>query len=291
MSEIVIETCGLQKSYGSAAVLRGVDLKIPRGEVTGLLGLNGAGKSTLIRCLLGLQQPTSGTATVFGCNAWDLTEEHKARLGYVPQEVILLNQLKVLEMLAYTEAFYANWDAAFVQRLLQRWDISPQKLCGQLSPGEKQKLGIVLALGHSPELLILDEPAASLDPQARRIFLESLLELAADEQRTILFSTHITSDLERAASHLAILQGGVVRLHSDLDSLKDRVKRLKILNAVGRPKSTDLPGVLTWNEKGGTVSATVDGYTEDLPERLRVSHSVDVLVENLNLEDVFLAFH
>jgi ABC-2 type transport system ATP-binding protein len=268
-----------------------VDLAIPRGEVTGLLGTNGAGKSTLIRCLLGLLRPTGGTASLLGCTSWELADAEKSRLGYVAQEVQLFASFRVRDMVGYTAAFYSRWDANLVRELLERWELPESKSCGVLSAGERQKLGIVLALGHRPELLILDEPAASLDPQARRLFLESVLQLAADGERTILFSTHITSDIERAASHLAILQGGVVRLHSDLDGLKDRVKRLRITGGGGRLKAEDVPGVLKWSEQGEVVQATTDRYSPDLPQRLHEQRGVEVLVEDLNLEDVFLAFH
>lgn len=291
MTEFLIETQGLRKSFGKVEVLRGVDLAIPRGEVTGLLGTNGAGKSTLIRCLLGLLRPTGGTSALLGRSSWDLADAEKSRLGYVAQEVQLFASFCVRDMVGYTAAFYSRWDANLVRELLERWELPESKSCGVLSAGERQKLGIVLALGHRPELLILDEPAASLDPQARRLFLESVLQLAADGERTILFSTHITSDIERAASHLAILQGGVVRLHSDLDGLKDRVKRLRITGGSGRLKAEDVPGVLKWSEQGGVVQVTTDRYSPDLPQRLHEQRGVEVLVEDLNLENVFLAFH
>ena len=291
MTEFLIEVQGLRKSFGDLEVLRGVDLAIPRGELTGLLGTNGAGKSTLIRCLLGMLRPTGGTESLLGCKSWDLADSQKSRLGYVAQDVQLFPRFRVRDMVEYTAAFYARWDANLVREQLERWGLPESKQCGVLSAGERQKLGIVLALGHGPELLILDEPAASLDPQARRLFLESLLQLAVDGERTILFSTHITSDIERAASHLAILQGGVVRLHSEVDGLKDRVKRLRIPGGVGRVQAEDLPGVLKWCEQGGVVQATIDGYSQESAQRLREQRGVEVLVEDLNLEDIFLAFH
>jgi ABC-2 type transport system ATP-binding protein len=289
MSEIVVEAQGLRKSFRSTEVLVGVDLRLQRGQVTGLLGLNGAGKSTLIRCLLGLLRCTAGTARVLGCDSWNLGESEKSRLGFVPQEVFLFPTLTVQGMVDYTAAFYGRWNTARVTEMLRRWDLPAGKACGVLSPGERQKLGIVLALGHEPELLVLDEPVASLDPSARRDFLESLLELAAEGNRTILFSTHITSDLERVASHVALLRSGRIQFHEELDGVKERTKRLRVTAGTTLPARADLPGVLQWQVNGTTGVLTVNNFTASLPDQLRKQWGADVVIEDLNLEEIFLA--
>lgn len=291
MSELMVEAWGLRKAFGDREILRGVNLRLERGQVTGLLGLNAAGKSTLIRCLLGLLRATSGSAQVFGRDAWELGAGEKSRLGYVPQEVWLFPTLTVSGMVNYTAAFYEGWDRVFVGDLLRRWDLPVSKSCGLLSPGERQKLGIALALGHDPELLILDEPVASLDPLGRRVFLESLLELAGDGERSILFSTHITSDVERVASHVALMRGGVVEFHEDLDGVKDRVKRLRLSAGAEFPAELGLSGVLRWEPCGSSGVLTVSNFTESLPEELRLKWGADVVVEDLNLEEIFVAYH
>lgn len=289
MSDVVLEASALRKQFRDTEVLAGVDLRLQRGQVTGLLGLNGAGKSTLIRCLLGLLRPTGGSARIFGCESWNLGESEKARLGYVPQEVWLFPTLTVRGMADYTGAFYANWDAAAVTELLRKWELPQDKACGVLSAGERQKLGIVLALGHQPELLVLDEPVASLDPAARRAFLESLLELAADGNRTVLFSTHITSDVERVCSHVAYLGSGRIQFHEEQDGLKERTKRLRLAAGTTLPGKVDLPGVLQWQTAGTTGVMTVNNFTAALPDELRSKWGADVVVEDLNLEEIFLA--
>jgi ABC-2 type transport system ATP-binding protein len=291
MSEVLVEARGLRKSFGSREVLRGVNLRLARGQVTGLLGLNAAGKSTLIRCLLGLLRATSGSARVFGCDSWELGSGEKSRLGYVPQEVWLFPTLTVSGMVNYTAAFYERWDNAFVGDLLRRWDLPLGKGCGLLSPGERQKLGIALALGHRPELLILDEPVASLDPLGRRVFLESLLELAGDGERSILFSTHITSDVERVSSQVALMRDGGVEFHEDLDSVKDRVKRLRLSAGADLPAELGLTDVLQWERCGSSGVLTVSNFTESLPEDLRLKWGADVVVEDLNLEEIFVVYH
>lgn len=289
MSEVMLEAKALRKRFRSTEVLAGVDLVMRRGEVTGLLGLNGAGKSTLLRCLLGLLRCSAGTAALLGCDSWNLGAAEKSRLGYVPQEVFLFPTLAVKGMVDYTAAFYSNWNSSRVTELLRRWELPLDKACGILSPGERQKLGILLALGHDPELLILDEPVASLDPLARRAFLESLLELVADGNRTVLFSTHITSDVERVASHVALLRSGQIQFHEDLDGLKERTKRLRLTAGTSLPLQADLPHVLQWQVSGVTGVLTVNNFTSALPDELRARWGADVVIEDLNLEEIFLA--
>jgi ABC-2 type transport system ATP-binding protein len=225
-SEAVVSAQGVCRRFGSKEVLRGVDLAIPRGSVVGLLGKNAAGKSTLIKCLLGLLRIDDGTARVFGEDAWWLSAESKSRLGYVPQEVSLYGWMRVRQVVQYTAAFYPRWNAALAEKLVRQWELPPNDRVGPLSPGQLQKLAIVLALGHEPELLVLDEPVGTLDPVARRDFLRTILEIAQSENRTILFSTHITSDLERVADRVAILRDGRIVFHDELDVLKESVKRL-----------------------------------------------------------------
>lgn len=295
MNELVIDVTSLCREFvspeGMKKVLNGVDLKIPRGQVVGLLGLNGSGKSTLIKCLLGLLKPTSGSVSVLGRDAWHLEDEQKLKLGYVPQEIMLYPWLTVRQTVDYVSAFYSTWDNAWADELLRRWELSPRDRFGPMSVGQKQKLALVLALGHRPELLILDEPVASLDPMARRWFLESILEMAADEKHTVLFSTHITSDLERVASHVAVMKDGAVVFHDELDVLKDRVKRLRLQSATDLPSSFAIRGSLRTEVQGRNAVVTVPQASEELLGEIRSTWHADVSVEDLNLEEIFLEMH
>ncbi len=288
MEQIAIDISGLTKSYGRNQVLQGIDLRVPCGSVVGLMGMNGSGKSTLIKCLLGLVHFDGGSTRLFGDDARQLSAETKGRLGYVPQVVHQLDWMKVRHLIHYTSTFYPNWDHRWTSELLQRWRVPMEERVQALSTGQLQTLAIVLALGHRPDLMVLDEPVASLDPVARRDFLRSLLELARNGERTILFSTHISSDLERVATHVAILHDGRVASFSELDDLKDSIKRLRLRALDDFPGTIDVPGLLHLKVEGRNALATVSAVTPALIDELEHRYGAEVRIEDLNLEEIFV---
>ena len=217
---------GLTVSFGTQRVLDGLDWSLPTGQVVGLLGRNGAGKTTLIETLLGLRDPDAGQALLFGQAPHALSDDVRARIGYVPQRSDLFGWLTADQLLAYFRSFYPRWNTAKVDGLMSRWAIARDKPIGKLSGGEQQRLSIVRALAHEPELLVLDEPVASLDPAGRRDFLGELVQQVVDRRTTIVFSTHILSDLERVAVDVAFLSGGKIALHAPLDELLESSVRL-----------------------------------------------------------------
>lgn len=290
-AEPIIQAWHLGKSFGSNRVLRDVTLDIPRGAIVGLLGTNGSGKSTLVKCLLGLLKITQGEAQIYGEDVWDLSAAVKARLGYVPQEVQLYPWMLVRQIIEYTAAFYPSWDHNLTDRLLQEWQLDSHEKVGPLSPGQLQKLALILALGHGPDLLVLDEPVASLDPLARREFLKSLLEITQDERHTVLFSTHITSDLERVASHVAVLRHGRIEFFDELDALKDKVKRLRISAESDLPRDFAVAGALRTEVDGPRALVAVSDLQPHQVEEIKTKWHADVSVEDLNLEDIFLELH
>jgi ABC-2 type transport system ATP-binding protein len=292
MTQPVLRVDNLRKVFPPhKEVLAGVDLAVEPGTVLGLLGQNGSGKSTLIKCALGLFRPTSGNIAVLGEDSWNLSAEAKARLGYVPQEVVSYPWMRVRQVIAYTAAFYPTWNHSLVDDLCRRWRLPLEDRVGPHSDGQLQTLGIVLALGHEPELLILDEPVASLDPSARREFLRTLLDVIDDSGRTIVFSTHITSDLERIASRIALLKDGRIAFHGELDELKDRVKRLRLVAAADLPNTFAVPGALRCELAGPVATVTLDDFHEDTLDQFRRQYDADVFVEDLNLEEIFVALH
>jgi ABC-2 type transport system ATP-binding protein len=199
--------------------------------------------------------------------------------------------MRVRQVIAYTAAFYPRWNRAFVTKLCDQWHVPLEDRIGSLSTGQLQTIGIVLALGHEPELLVLDEPVASLDPSARRQFLRTLLDLLQDHQQTILFSTHITSDLERVAQRVAILGDGKIRFQGELDDLKDRVKRLRITSRHELPASFAVPGALRCEVAGSHATVSVADFDERMINQMRETWDADVSVNDLNLEEIFVEMH
>jgi ABC-2 type transport system ATP-binding protein len=210
------------KRFGSKEILRDVNLEIPAGTVVGLLGTNGSGKTTLMKCLVGLLRVHGGECRLLGESSWSLSAAAKARIGYVPQVVSFYPWMKIAELVKYTAAFYQNWNHDLAERMLREWNLSASDRVGTLSVGQLQKLSILTAVAHEPELLLLDEPAASLDPLARRQFLQLIIDMAEPGKRTVLFSTHITSDLERVADRVAILKTGRIAHFGSLEDLKEQ---------------------------------------------------------------------
>ena len=284
MSSISTDACvrlqGLNVAFGTQRVLDGLDWTLPAGQVVGLLGRNGAGKTTLIESLLGLREPDAGTATLFGQPSAALDDATRERIGYVPQRSDLFEWLTADQLLAYFRSFYPRWNTAKVDGLMSRWDIARDKPISKLSGGQQQRLSIVRALAHEPELLVLDEPVASLDPAGRRDFLGELVEQVVDRRTTIVFSTHILSDLERVALDVAFLAGGKIALHAPLDELLESSVRLggvpadierfiaeHQLQAI--PRAAGAPQIARGRDAGrmrqGTPTVSVDRVTlEDL---------------------------
>lgn len=286
-----IEINNIVKEFGQQRVLDDLSWSIPSGSVVGLLGVNGSGKSTLIRCILGLLKPSQGSITIDGEDVWDLSDAAKARIGYVDQHPKLYPWMCGRQLLSYIGSFYPSWNDALVAELAGRWDVPLKQSFGSISPGQQHKVAILAALGNEPDLLILDEPVSSLDPLARGEFLKSLLEIAADGDRTVLFSTHITSDLERVATHVAILSGGKIRWFDELDEMKDRVKRVRLRASSAIPADLQIPKAFKVSLSDHTATAVVADWTDEMAEQIKQHYDVDVVVEDLNLEDIFLELH
>jgi ABC-2 type transport system ATP-binding protein len=228
VSEVILQLDHLGKRFGTHTVLKDVTARVERGDVIGLLGLNGAGKTTLLETALGFAIPDGGSVTLFGQAASAIADERvKHRIGFVPQQDELIETMKGREFLSLISRFYESWTPSLVDRLARAWDVPLDKPASKLSVGQRQKLSILAALGHEPELIILDEPVASLDPLARRVFLQELIDMVASGERTIVFSTHIVSDLERIANRVWILKDGHLVVDEALDSLKESSVRIR----------------------------------------------------------------
>jgi ABC-2 type transport system ATP-binding protein len=291
MNSATVAASNLSKSFGAKQVLHDMTFGISPGDVVGVLGKNGAGKTTLLELILGFTAPTSGAISVFGHNSHTLPGSIKARVGFVPQQDELLDQLSVADQLRVIASFYPSWDSELIARLCSEWGVNLQARIKSMSVGERQKLSILLAFGHKPDLLILDEPVASLDPIARRQFLEQLLAISSDEQRAIVFSSHIVSDIERLANRIWILKDGRLDWQGDLDSLKESIVRLHIRGGASELPALNVPGVLTMRREGAFATAVVRDWTQESQAALESQVSVQIDVEPLGLEEIFLELH
>ncbi|MCW0447387.1 ABC transporter ATP-binding protein [Xanthomonas sacchari] len=275
----------LHLAFGASDVLRGVGLQIGRGEVVGLIGRNGAGKSTLLACLLGLLQPQRGQARVFGGPALRLDDARKARIGFVPQQPQAFGWMRVTELLAFAAQLYPHWDPQRADTLLRRWELDRTQSIGKLSPGQAQRLALVRALAARPALLVLDEPASALDPVARRDLMREIVTETCDAGTTVLFSSHIVSDLERVASRVAFLNQGRLLLDQPLDELKDQVLRIGIPASAAATLDAPLRGELARRHAadGGVVVVL---HATELPSALLTVPGIRI--DRLGLEDLFI---
>jgi ABC-2 type transport system ATP-binding protein len=216
----IIETEKLTKSYGAHRGIGDVDLTVEQGEVFGFLGPNGAGKTTTIRLLLDLIRPTSGRARVFGLDTTrDAVAIHR-RVGYLPGEFALYDRLTGGQTIEYFANLRGGVDRAYQRSLVERFDLDPSRRFREYSKGNKQKVGLVAALQHRPELLVLDEPTSGLDPLVQQTFFEVLREAVA-EGRTVFLSSHVLSEAEKTCDRVAIIRdGGLVRVDR-VDALRD----------------------------------------------------------------------
>lgn len=287
-ASMAINVQQLRKRFDARDVLSQLDWCIPAGRVVGLLGRNGAGKTTLLRCLAGLSPIDSGQIEILGQPLDGPGGERLQRIGFVPQTFDLFPWMKVRGYLDFTAAFYSRWNHTQCERLLDGWQINRKQKIGQLSQGQRQKLAIIRAMAPDPDLLLLDEPVASLDPQARRAFMDELMQLVQRPGKTVIFSTHITADLERAGADIALLKDGRIALESPLPTLRQRIRRVVLTRTGGWPAALLEHGVLRTTLDGDTAQLMTDGLDDHALQALAARENATLHIEPLPLEDLFV---
>jgi ABC-2 type transport system ATP-binding protein len=287
----VIETQSLTKSYGAYRGIVDVDLIVNQGEIFGFLGPNGAGKTTAIRILLDLIRATSGTARVFGIeSSADPVTIHR-RLGYLPGEWNLYDRLSGWETIRYFANLRGGLDRAYVDELVQRLDLDPSRRFREYSKGNKQKIGLICALQHRPELLILDEPTSGLDPLVQQTFNELLFE-GRGEGRTVFLSSHIISEVERTCDRVAIIrEGRIVRTDTleGVRSIAAHEVELRFASPVDAAPFGRIEGVANLAAEGHILRMLVTGPIAPVVRLAGQYDLVDFVSREPSLEEVFLA--
>jgi len=284
----IVQIQGLSKHFGATEALRDVSLDIHTGSITGLLGANGAGKSTLLRHVIGLYLPHKGRCVTFGCKAGRLGPAQLGRIGYVHQEGELLEWMKVGQLVRYVSTYYPNWNHSLEEKYIADYDISTKSRVGSLSPGQRQKLAILLAIGFEPELLILDEPASTLDPVARGQFLDLLLQIIQNENRTIVISSHILSDVEKVIDHAIIMRAGRILRDCSFDELKEEFCRVRISALSGElPAELPFENVVERQQSNGQAVITVKNSSPEQIEQTAEGLKCQVEIQTLPLEDIY----
>ena len=257
MSDEIAVLQNVSRVFGHTVALADVTLRIPRGRVFGLVGENGAGKTTLIKHLLGLYRPQAGTVRVFGCDPVEDPPGVLARVGYLSEERDLPDWMRVGELMGYSRAFYPGWDDGFARQLLGMFELDGGQKIRTLSRGQRARAGLLIALAHRPDLLLLDEPSSGLDPAARQDILAAVIRTVADEGRTVLFSSHLLHEVQRVSDHVALLHRGKLVFDEPLDGLLTRHRILTLHFPSALEARPPIPGALWWSgtERNGPVCA------------------------------------
>lgn len=287
----ILEITQLHRKYDEKTILKQINATVQQGDVIALLGKNGAGKTTLLETILGFSLPEQGEIRLFGTLSSDIDAKEKQLIGFVPQQDELLEQFTPREHFHMFARFQPNWDQALCDRLCLSWEIPLLTRISKLSVGQRQKLSIILALCHKPQLLILDEPVASLDPIARRQFLTELINIAVDQQTAIIFSSHIVTDMERVANKVWLLKNQQLYWQGELDALKESVVRLHITASEALPEKLNITNSVRELRQGKSAIVTVTDWRDDLLVELEQLLQAKIRLELLNLEEIFLELH
>ncbi len=256
VTDVAVDVRQLSRSFRGRVALDQVDLQIPLGSVFGLVGLNGAGKTTLIRHLIGSFRAQVGVVRVLGLDPVTDYQSVLAKIGYLTEEDSLPKWMRVGELVDFSRAVYHGWDNAYAARLLDDFGLSRNDKLSSLSKGLRARVGLLVAIAHRPELLILDEPSTGLDPLARRDILEAIIRTISDDGRTVLFSSHLLDEVDRVCDHVALMRDGRIVETASCDQLHNRYEEIVYRTDANGPP--DIPGVFGWQGDQGEWSGVID---------------------------------
>jgi ABC-2 type transport system ATP-binding protein len=285
----VFEVNHLSRSFGKKQALHDVSLSATKGSVLGLVGKNGAGKTTLIKHLLGLLKAQSGSVRVFGMDPVSAPEQVLGRVGYLSEDRDLPRWMSVSQFKRYTQAFYPGWDPDFAERLHQAFELEDRQRIGSLSRGQTARVGLLAALAHRPELLILDEPSSGLDPVVRLDILTAIVRTVADEGRNVLFSSHLLDEVERVADFIAVIDHGRIIMSGPLEEILTAHQRLTLRYENPRDSQPTLPGALSCSGQGKEWTVLCNGEVDALVKAAADGGAEIVDQRGASLEEIFVA--
>ncbi len=291
MTDLIIETSQLTKSFQGRMALRGLDLRVPQGSIFGFLGRNGAGKTTTIKTLMGMLRADSGAARVFGIPVGDAGQaiEIRRRIGFVTEDKELYPYMTVGDIIRFTRPFFPKWRDDLAQRYLTLFELPPKRKIPDLSKGMRSKLMLLLAISRGAELLILDEPTDGLDPAATEDVLRELVHIAATEGTTIFFSSHQLHEVEMIADHIGIIDEGQLVVDGCLDDLKMRYQRLRFVLPDSVPAPTRwVDGAQHVRQEGRVVSILASHNVDAIVNQARSLPGAEVERFPVTLKEIFL---
>jgi ABC-2 type transport system ATP-binding protein len=289
MSPNVVEINNLTRRFGKKVALNDVSLSVPAGTVLGLVGENGAGKTTLIKHLLGLLKAQSGRVRVLGLDPVEKPVQVLSQVGYLSEEPELPGWMRVQELIRYVSAFYAGWDHAYAEQLRREFALDPMMKVKALSKGQRARAGLLVALAYRPPLLLLDEPSSGLDPIVRRDILGAIVRTIADEGRTVIFSSHLLTEVERVSDRVAMIGSGRILFCDSVERVKGAHARLTLRFDEERTAPPEINGAIGWEGSGREWTAVYTGRKADLAaEAMRFGGQI-VDEHALSLDEILLA--
>jgi ABC-2 type transport system ATP-binding protein len=289
MNQPILEIRDLKRNFGKKIALDGVSLTIPTGGVFGLIGGNGAGKTTLLKHTLGLLSAQSGSVRIFGLDPVADPVGALSRIGYLSENRDLPDWMRIHQLISYTRAFYPNWDPDYAETLRRDFELDPNAFVKTLSRGQRARAGLLVALAHRPDLLILDEPSSGLDPVVRRDILGAIIRTIADEGRTVLFSSHLLDEVERVADRIAILHQGRIQLCAPMEQVRSGHKRVQL--RLSSSVSHFPPGGIWIGGEGSghDWSMVAEAEIDAIREAVSLLKAEILSIEPMSLDDIFVA--
>jgi ABC-2 type transport system ATP-binding protein len=286
----VIEIDHLTKFYGTREIVHDLSLQVPSGSIYGFLGRNGMGKTTTIRILLGFEDPTRGQTRVFGQDSRHLSPETRARIGYLPEGHHVYGWMTVKECGRFQASYFPRWNQDIFEAVITHFRLTAKMKAGNLSRGQRAGLCLAMTLAPEPELLILDDPALGLDPVARRSLLQSMLYVTRQPERTILFSSHLLSDVERVADRIVVLDGGVLRADCTVERFRERLRHYVLKFRDAPPATPALAGLLESFRTDHELAITIANPTSETETQLAALQPESLEAVAMTLEDAFISY-